>query len=203
MGAVVEPPPWLLRWSRPRVLTASLLGWLVAVAGIAAAPLAGDLVLAVGVAVGTALAGWAFRQRARLDALPLVLGEVAVRQVLQREPVLRTRAWLGHGREMRDIEASATLHPPGGAPIALAVDVPAIVATGPITLTVALPSLAHGEVEVRVRVVEDGTRWSAERRYALTEAPQAPLDVPVRTDRGRMRWDRAAWDRARVEGAEG
>lgn len=203
MPAVVEPPPWLLWWSRPRVLGAFAAGWAAVGLGIAAAPLAGDLVLGAAAAGLSGLAGWAWSRRARLDRLPLVLGEVAVRQALDREPVLRTRAWLGHGREMRDIEATATLHPPAGDPVPLGVDVPAVVATGPITLTIALPALAIGEVGLQVRVVEDGTLWTATRRYALQDAPHAPLDVPVRTERGRMRWHRAAWDRVRDGATEG
>jgi len=128
--------------------------------------------------------------------MPLVLGEVAVRQVVDRQSLLRVRTWLGVGRVMHGVRVEASWQPPAGPVRPLPVMVPIRSAWGPLTLSVALPDLAMGEVEVKVEAQAGGRSWHAAATYDLSAAVSGPFATPVRREGGRLAWDRAAWDRA-------
>ncbi len=191
-----EPPLWLLRWTRRRIAIALGVATAAALGGVALAPPLVDAVLVAAILGSGGVGGWAWRKRAELESLPLELGAVAVRQVVEGAPTLRVRCWLGHGRVMRQIEVRAVLRPGGDREVPVVVEVPVEVATGPVTLTVLLPPLAIGEIALEVVVREGERSWRAEGRYALASVVPGPLDVPIRWADGRLAWDRAGWDRA-------
>ena len=195
MVEVAEPPQWLERWNRSRIGTAGAVSGIGVLGGILVLPPVGDaLAIALATAIGST-AIWAWRKRTELERLPLVLGEVGVRQVVDGRPSLRFRLWLGHGRSMRGIEASGSLCLPSGREIPVPVDVAVDHACGPVTLTAALPPLASGRLTIRATAVAGGRSWDAKRDYDVTAAPLGPLDVPVRRGASGLDWDRSGWDR--------
>ena len=195
MAVVVEPPRWLERWNRPRIGTAGGVASIGVLSGIFVLPPVGDAVaVALALGIGSA-AVWAWRKRSALEQLPLTLGEVAVRQVVDGRPSLRFRVWLGHGRAMRRIEATGVLHLSQGRDLPVPIEVPVEHACGPVTLTATLPPLASGTLDVTASVTEGGRSWATERTYSLDGAPMGPLDSPIRRSDQGLDWDRAAWDR--------
>ena len=196
MSAPLDPPDWLERLSTGRIATTGGALSVVLLGATLATPIGGDAVLGLSTLGVWGVSAWAWRARRQLDAMPLVLGEVAVRQVVDRQSLLRVRTWLGVGRVMHGVRVEAYWQPPSGPVRPLPVIVPTRMACGPLTLSVVLPDLALGEVEVQVEAQAGGRAWRAVGTYDLSAAVSGPFAPPVRRERGRLAWDRSAWDRA-------
>ena len=197
MAEVINPPTWIAWWSVQRALTVAVVGSGGLGAAMRGLPLAGDVAAWAGIAALWALAWWTLRQVGWLFNLPLVLGDTAVRQMILGKPTMRVRAWAGHGRRFELQELRATWHPPGqGAPQPLALDMPDhLHYVGPITLTVLLPELPVGEVEVDLTVVSGAELFHANRRYDLASLQTGPLAVVMTRSGTQWDWQREHWDR--------
>ena len=198
MADVVEPPSWIAWWSVQRSLLLSVVGSGGLGAAMRGLPLEGDLLAGAGIVALWGLTAWTVRRVSWLFHLPLVLGDTAVRQMVLGRPALRVRAWAGHGRVFEVQQVLARWLPPGDAtPQTLEVDLPRPSSfVGPLTITVFLPDLPVGEVEIEAKVVCQGELFQAHRRYGLDALVQGPLRPPVTRTPDGLDWQREHWDRA-------
>lgn len=186
------------RWSPRAVAWAGGVAVVAPLLGTLAAQGPADLLL-VALSVGGGVgAGWLYAVRRRLDALPLELSGVALRDRVDGIPAIKIRARLGHGRVARDPEAEFVWLGPDGEH-GLPVVAPAAVVSGAFTYVAfdrARITWGPGALRVRARVRGGSTVWEAERTFdRLDDGRFAP---PVVRHRGRLRHDPAAWDK--VEG---
>lgn len=157
-----------------------------------------DLVLLGVAGLGAAGGGWAWRERRRLEALPLELSSVALRDLVDGLPAVKVRARLGRGRVARDPEAEV-VWVDGDGEHALPVVTPAPVVSGAFTFLAfdrAGLTSGAGTLRVRARVRAGAATWEAERAFErLEEGRFAP---PVVRERGRLRHDRSGWERVQA-----
>lgn len=183
------------RWSPRAVAWGGALAAVVPLLGTIAAQGVGDLLLVALSAGGGLGAGWLYAERRRLDALPLELSGVALRDLVDGVPAIKIRARLGRGRVAREPEAEFVwLGPDGEHP--LPVIAPADVVSGAFTYLAfdrARITAGPGALRVRARVRGGSAVWEAERTFErLDDGRFAP---PVVRHGGRLRHDRGAWDK--------
>lgn len=183
------------RLSPPAIAALGAIVVALPLVGTLAAPALGDAILVAVGGLGGAAAGWLWRRRRALDALPLELSSVAVRGEIDGVPVVKVRARLGRGRVARDPVVRVVHRGADGREVSLPVVLPASVVCGAFTLVAfdrARLTRGPGAVAVSVEVRAGARTWQADRTFAsLVEGRFA---APVVRQGGRLAHDRDHWD---------
>jgi hypothetical protein len=167
------------------------LGGTVLVQGLA------DVLLIAAALGSVSLSGIALRERWRVDQLPLILADQAVRGVVGGKPVCAFQAWLGRGRVVRSPEIHVLFRASDGTERDLDATVPAEVLSGPWTFQVPDPG-GTGRFVVRVAVQEGGRAWEASGEWDRQGLAPGRFSAPVARQGGRLCWRREAWGQVEV-----
>jgi hypothetical protein len=177
----------------PRRIVAVGLGIAVlALAGTLLVQGIADVVLITAALGSTGLMGIALRERRRVDQLPLVLADRAIRGVVRGQAICGFQAWLGRGRVVRSPEIQVLFRSLDGFERHLDATVPTDVLSGPWTFHVPDPGEA-GRFVVRVAVQERGRDWEASGQWDLEGLAPGRFSAPASMRGGRLRWRREAW----------
>jgi hypothetical protein len=148
-------------------LFAALAGGAVAVPAMGAVLAEGAASVALGgaSAIALAIAGWAWRERARARELPLVIEPSVVACRIDGQPAFRFKVRLGNGRLVRGARARVTWRPAAGDPVELAIVGPEGPRLGEWTV-LAFDTLARvqgdGSFVVEVTAQERDRHWKTE-----------------------------------------
>lgn len=185
----------IAHWS-PRAV-AGVGGLLVGLPLLGTLPAQGllDLLLLATSGLGGAASAWVWRERRKLDHLPLELSSTALNTLVDGIPAIAVRARLGRGRPARDPEAEFSWVTPERE-FPLPVLAPAPVVSGAFTFLAFdrdRVTARPGVLRVRARAQEGSELREAERLFTcLDEGRFAPQVV---RRRGRLRHDPSAWER--------
>ncbi len=176
-----------------RILVLGVGGGAAALLGtIPAEGLVDPLLLATAAGV-SALTGLAARERRRIDVLPLVLAENAVRGSSVGRQFCAFRAWLGRGRVVRSPAVEVCFYGEDGLEQKLEAVLPTEILCGPWTFLVPDPGTA-GRFTVRVSVREGGRDWEALGEWDRAHIELGRFAPPVSKVGGRLQWSRDTWN---------